>query len=135
VRYTVSETTKDHIDVCIATRRIDLLALFIRHAEQLSPEVKGYLASAIKLLLLGEVEFPKRRPMFSDWFVLAEQVRALNSRSKEPNSRGRATAVPSAIATSAAIWRLCRRTWAVALASTSMRTPDHSSRATTERLA
>ncbi|MGA7457906.1 MAG: hypothetical protein WBW51_11410 [Methyloceanibacter sp.] len=77
MRYTVSAATKEHIDICVATRRIDLLALFIRHAEQLSPEVRGYLADAIKLLLSGKLKFPKKRPNFADWFVLAAQVRAL----------------------------------------------------------
>jgi hypothetical protein len=77
MRYTVSEATNEHIDICVATRRIDLLALFIRYAEQLSPEVRGYLANAIKLLLSGELEFPKARPVLADWFVLAAQVRAL----------------------------------------------------------
>jgi hypothetical protein len=77
MRYAVSEATKEHIDISVATCRIDLLALFIRHAEQLSPEVRGYLAGAIKLLLSGELKFPRTRPNFADWFVLAEQVRAL----------------------------------------------------------
>ncbi len=77
MRYTVSEATKEHIDICVATRRIDLLAMFIQRAEQLSPEVRGYLADAIKLLLSGELQFPQKRPNFADWFVLAAQVRAL----------------------------------------------------------
>jgi hypothetical protein len=77
MRCAVSEATKEHIDISVATRRIDLLALLIRHGEQLSPEVRGYLADAIKLLLSGELKFPKKRPNFADWFVLAEQVRAL----------------------------------------------------------
>jgi len=77
MRYTVSAATKEHIDICVATRRIDLLALFIRHAERLSPEVRGYLADAIKLLLSGKLKFPKKRPILADWFVLAAQVRAL----------------------------------------------------------
>jgi hypothetical protein len=77
MRYTVSEATKEHIDISVATRRIDLLAMFIQHAEQLSPEVRGYLADAIKLLLSGKLQFPKKRPNFADWFVLAAQVRAL----------------------------------------------------------
>jgi hypothetical protein len=77
MRYTVSEATKEHIDICVATRRIDLLALFVRHGDQLSPEVRGYLADAIKLLLSGELTFPKKRANFADWYVLAAQVRAL----------------------------------------------------------
>ena len=77
MRYTVSEATKEHIDICVATRHIDLLDLFIRHSERLSPEVRGYLADAIKLLLSGKLKFPEKRPNFAYWFVLAAQVRAL----------------------------------------------------------
>ena len=73
MRCAVSEATKEHIDISVATRRIDLLALFIRHGEQLSPEVRGYLADAIKLLLAGELKFPKKRPNFADWFLLASK--------------------------------------------------------------
>ena len=86
MRYAVSEATKEHIDICVATRRIDLLALFIQRAEQLSPEVRGYLAEAIKLLLSGKLQFPKTRPNVADWFVLAAQVRALESAGWERNA-------------------------------------------------